>query len=96
MKLNPNKSMENTESDWKDVYKNQRRERLVDIVHDYLDDSDTNSLEFYNDLQDIITEMLIYHKTFGEKAASALLFIHGKSEQEKVKDSQFLDEDGTN
>jgi len=88
--------MENTESDWKDVYKNQRRERLVDIVHDYLDDSDTNSLEFYNDLQDIITEMLIYHKTFGEKAASALLFIHGKSEQEKVKDSQFLDEDGTN
>lgn len=88
--------MENTEYDWKDMYNKQRKERLTDAIHDYLDDSETSIEEFYRDLQDIITEMLIYHKSFGEKAASALLLIHGKSEQKKEETSQFLTEEGKN
>ena len=71
--------------DWNAEYRKQRKDRLTDAVHDYLDDSDTSILEFYNDLRDIIVEMNNYHKTFAEKAAGALLLVHGKPSTENVE-----------
>ena len=67
---------------WQERYREQRKDRLNDIVHDYLDDKDTSILEFYNDLRDIIVEMNTYHKSFAEKAEGALLLVHGKSSTE--------------
>ena len=71
--------------DWNAEYRRQRKDRLADAVHDYLDDSDTRILEFYNDLRDIITEMNTYHKTFAEKAEGALLLVNGKSKTEEFE-----------
>jgi len=87
MKLNPNNPQEFTMTiegrpeinyDWEAEYAKQRKDRLTDAVHDYLDDEKTSILAFYNDLQDILTDMLAYHKKFAEKAAGALLMVHGK------------------
>ena len=71
--------------DWNAEYRKQRKDRLTDAVHDYLDDSDTSILEFYNDLRDIIVEMNNYHKTFAEKAEGALLLVHGKPVTEELE-----------
>jgi hypothetical protein len=72
--------------DWNEQYRSQRKDRLTDAVHDYLDDVDTSILEFYNDLRDIIVEMNTYHKTFADKAQGALLLVHGKPRDEKCDD----------
>lgn len=74
-----------TDEYWQQQYINQRKERLSDAVHDYLDNSDTSILEFYNDLRDIIVEMNTYHKTFAEKSEGALLLVHGKPVVEKAE-----------
>ena len=71
--------------DWKSEYVKQRKDRLCDAIHDYLDDADASILEFYNDLQDIIVEMNTYHKTFAEKAENALLLLLGKPVVEKAE-----------
>ena len=98
MKLNPENSntftmtiegrpqMQHSEEYWKEEYAKQRKNRLCDAVHDYLDDADASILEFYNDLRDIIVEMNTYHKTFAEKAEGALLLVHGKPSTEKCDD----------
>ena len=95
MKLNPNNPHEftmtiegrpNTDTDWQAEYAKQRKSRLEDAVHDYLDDADTSILAFYHDLQDILVDMVTYHKTFGEKAAGALLLVHGKPVTENSDD----------
>jgi len=69
---------------WLKRYREQRKDRLTDAVHDYLDDKDTSILEFYNDLREIIVEMNNYHKSFADKAAGALLLLHGKPSKENV------------
>ena len=79
--------MENSEEYWKEEYTKQRKNRLTDAVHDYLDDADTSILEFYHDLRDIIVEMNTYHKTFADKAEGALLLVHGKLSVEKCDDN---------
>ncbi len=76
----------NTEEDWEARYREQRKDRLTDAVHDYLDDVNTSILEFYNDLRDIIVEMNTYHKTFAEKAEGALVLVNGKPRDEKCDD----------
>jgi hydroxylamine reductase (hybrid-cluster protein) len=93
MKLNPEKTMAKTEHEWQVEYNNQRKNRLEDAVHDYLDDADTSILEFYNDLRDIIVEMNTYHKTFAEKAEGALVLVSGKLKEEKKQNPEFLTED---
>lgn len=70
--------------DWNAEYAKQRKDRLADSIHEYLEDSEVSILEFYNDLRDIIVEINTYHKTFAEKAAGALLLIHGKPKAEDV------------
>jgi len=70
--------------DWNAEYAKQRKNRLADSIHEYLDDIDVSILEFYNDLRDIIVEMNNYHKTFAEKAEAALLLVHGKPSTENV------------
>jgi hypothetical protein len=69
---------------WLKRYREQRKDRLTDVVHDYLDDKDTSILEFYNDLREIIVEMNNHHKSFADKAAGALLLLHGKPSKENV------------
>ena len=78
--------LQNSEEYWKEEFIKQRKDRLTDAVHDYLDDANTSILEFYHDLRDIIVQMNSYHKTFAEKAEGALLLVHGKPSVEKSVD----------
>ena len=73
---------------WKEEYAKQRKDRLTDAVHDYLDDNDTSILEFYQDLRDIITEMNTFHQKFAEKAKGALLLVDGKFGSDEVETPQ--------
>lgn len=70
---------------WQQEYINQRKDRLADAVHDYLDDANTTIFTFYNDLVSIVTEMNTYHKTFADKAENAILLVHGQSVVEKAE-----------
>ena len=85
MTINESPQMQNDEEYWKQEYIKQRKNRLTDAVHDYLDNSDTSILEFYNDLRDIIVEMSTFYKTFAEKADGALLLIHGKPNSKNME-----------
>lgn len=96
MKLNPDNQFTMTiegrppmtDVDWKKEYTKQRKDRLTDAVHDYLDDNDTSILEFYQDLRDIITEMNTFHQKFAEKAKGALLLVDGKFGSDEVETPQ--------
>lgn len=63
--------------DWQTEYAKQRRSRLEDSIHEYLEDDDVSILEFYNDVKDIIEDIVSYHESRKEKAAGALQLIHG-------------------
>jgi hypothetical protein len=100
MKLNPNNPHKFTMNDfnWKNQYTKQRKNRLTDAVHDYLDEAETSILEFYNDLRDIIIEMNTYHKTFAEKAEGALLMLSMKTSMlstnaEMIPNTETCDDD---
>lgn len=67
--------------DWKKSYAIQRKDRLADSVHEYLEDSEVNISEFYNDLRDVIEDIVSYHEKQKEKAAGVLhLFCLDKNE----------------
>jgi len=74
----------NVSVDWKAEYAKQRKDRLADSIHEYLEDNEVSILEFYNDLRDIIVDINTYHKTFSEKAEGALLLVTGKPSTEDV------------
>jgi len=63
--------------DWKAEYAKQRKSRLADSIHEYLEDDDVSVLEFYNDLKDEIQEIITYHNDKKEKAVGALELILG-------------------
>ena len=63
--------------DWDTEYLKQRKSRLTDSVDEYLQDSDTSVLAFFNDLKDVLEELIAYHKTHKEKAEGALQLILG-------------------
>ena len=67
----------NVDVDWQAEYAKQRRSRLEDSIHEYLEDDDVSILEFYNDVKDIIEDIVSYHESRKEKAAGALQLIHG-------------------
>ena len=63
--------------DWKAEYAKQRRNRLADSIHEYLEDDEVTIDEFYNDLKAEIEEIITYHKTRKEKAIGALQLVLG-------------------
>ena len=58
--------------DWNAQYAKQRKERLADSINEYLGDSDVPISVFYDDVRDIVEELVSYHETQKEKAASVL------------------------
>ena len=63
--------------DWKAEYAKQRKNRLADSIHEYLEDDDVGLDVFYQDLKDEIEEIITYHKLKKEKALGALELILG-------------------
>ena len=67
------------------TYDSQRRERLGDIVHDYLSDNEITARRFYEDLVSEVTELADYHEAELNKAKEVLNLLHGT----RFKDLEF-------
>lgn len=60
-------------------YKQVRRDRLVDLIGDYINDEDTSALTFYNEVKDEVKIWLDYHKKYMEKCESIIKLIDNKT-----------------
>lgn len=59
------------------TYKSVRKDRLTDVVGDYLTDEETTAEEFYNDLTHEIDVWIDYHRKFLEKAKLMKKMVNG-------------------
>lgn len=86
------------------TYKSARKDRLTDIVGDYITDEDTPAEEFYNDLIHEIEVWTDYHQKYLEKCKLMKKMLNGhrplNSDQIQIDynnigkyDPQFLAED---
>lgn len=73
----PNIVSPNVEKFNMDIYKNARRDRLDDMISDYLNDEETTPTEFYNDLVGKLQEWIDYYEKFAEKYKLALKIVNG-------------------
>lgn len=60
-----------------DTYHNQRKDRLGDVIGDYLTDEDTTSAEFYVELKQEIQAWIDYHQKFLRKAQDVQALVNG-------------------
>ena len=58
-------------------YNDQRRDRLGDVISDYLSDEEKTAKEFYDDLIAEIDDWMRYHERFAEKYKAAKMMING-------------------
>lgn len=58
-------------------YNDQRRDRLGDVISDYLSDEDKTAKDFYDDLITELDDWIQYHQRFAEKYKSAKMMING-------------------
>ena len=58
-------------------YEDQRKERLQDVVDDYLTDSEVSPLTFYHDLRDCLEDIISFHEVSKNRAQGALELIMG-------------------
>ena len=66
------------------TYAEQRKERLQDVVDDYLQDDDVSVLEMYNDIRDCLEDIVSYHEMCKSRAQGALELIVGHHSTDKV------------
>lgn len=60
------------------TYSEQRRDRLDDVVGDYMTDDKVSAAEFYMDLKACIAEHLQYHQDYVKKYQDLEKMINGK------------------
>lgn len=61
----------------KTTYETSRKDRLVDIIGDYMTDEDCSAEQFYNELTAELDTWIDYHRKFLEKAKLAKKMING-------------------
>ena len=66
------------------TYAEQRKERLQNVVDDYLQDDDVSVLEMYNDIRDCLEDIVSYHEMCKSRAQGALELIVGHHSTDKV------------
>ena len=74
-----------------DSYHNQRRDRLSDVVGDYLTDESLTAQDFYRDLMAEVQSWVDYHEKELKRASEAKELLEGKFECD-VKDEEFLND----
>lgn len=73
------------------IYKTARKDRLVDLIADYITDEDTNTNELYDDVIGEIDTWIKYHQDNLDKAQKVKETFQQRSYQ--IQASQFLAED---
>ena len=79
-------------------YNDQRRDRLGDVISDYLNDDDKTAKEFYDDLVKEIDDWIQYHERFAEKYKTVKKMINGHRKTDTITgmnyyEPQLLNED---
>ena len=79
-------------------YNDQRRDRLGDVISDYLNDDDKTAKEFYDDLVKEMDDWIQYHERFAEKYKTAKKMINGHRKTDTITgmsdyEPQLLNED---
>ena len=74
-----------------DSYYNQRRDRLSDVVGDYLTDESLTAKDFYRDLMAEVQSWVDYHEKELKRASEAVSLLKGELECD-VKDEKFLND----
>ena len=64
-----------TEEQWKESFRQQRKDRLQDSVDEYMQDGEV--VMFYEDLQEAIQSLIDYHNQQKEYAVTAMKAISG-------------------
>jgi hypothetical protein len=60
-----------------ETYEKQRRDRLGDVIGDYLTDEDTTAVQFFIELKQEIQEWVDYHQKFLRKAQDVQALVNG-------------------
>ena len=63
---------------------NQRKERLADIVADYMNDEEVTSEEFYQDILSEVKSWIDYHETYVKKYSALYLKLQGLCKEQSV------------
>jgi len=58
-------------------YKTVRRDRLVDLVGDYLSDEDTTPDQFYTEILEEVKSWVDYHEKHAAKCNALYVKLHG-------------------
>ena len=74
-----------------DSYHNQRRDRLSDVVGDYLTDESLTAQDFYRDLMAEVQSWVDYHEKELKRASEAKSLLKGELECD-VEDEKFLND----
>ena len=74
-----------------DSYHNQRRDRLSDVVGDYLTDESLTAQDFYRDLMAEVQSWVDYHEKELKRASEAVSLLKGELECD-AKDEEFLND----
>ena len=74
-----------------DSYYNQRRDRLSDVVGDYLTDESLTAKDFYRDLMAEVQSWVDYHEKELKRASEAKSLLKGELECD-VEDEKFLND----
>ena len=72
-------------------YYNQRRDRLSDVVGDYLTDESLTAKDFYRDLMAEVQSWVDYHKKELKRASEAVSLLKGELECD-VENEKFLND----
>ena len=72
-------------------YHNQRRDRLSDVVGDYLTDESLTAKDFYRDLMAEVQSWVDYHEKELKRASEAASLLKGELECD-VEDEKFLND----
>ena len=57
------------------TYSEQRKDRLADVVNDYLNDQDVTPAQFYFDLKSEVQDLIDYHKREAKRAEEFMKLI---------------------
>lgn len=66
------------------TYDQQRRDRLTDVVDDYLNDDDKTAMDFYEDIKNALTENRNYFAKQKQKCDAILSMLNGDNSPEFI------------
>ena len=69
-----------TQSTWQTTFYNQRRDRLADVVMEYLTCDATDADQLYRDIVDEIDGWIVYHKQCIDKATKVKTLLMGHAD----------------